>query len=137
MKVEHSDIFKALAVPTRLHIIAILKSKGPHGSKEIARLIGITPAAASQHLRVLRQAGLIRSERKGYWIPHSINEHAMENCCCIVEEICTCSPKRKTLNKECEIKKDNLEYLKNYKKKLEAELNLVQKRIDELKQLKK
>jgi DNA-binding transcriptional ArsR family regulator len=72
MKMEHADIFKALAVPTRLRIIAILKARGPHGAKEIARLLGVTPAAASQHLRILRHAGLIRSERKGYWIPHSI-----------------------------------------------------------------
>jgi len=137
MKIEHSDIFKALAVPTRLNIIAILKSKGPHGSKEIARLVGISPAAASQHLRVLRQAGLIRSERKGYWIPHSIDEHAMENCRCIVEEICNCSPKSKTVNKGDQMKKENLQSLKNYKKDLQAELYSVQKRIAELKQLKK
>jgi DNA-binding transcriptional ArsR family regulator len=135
MKLENSEIFKALAVPTRLHIIAILKSRGPHGSKEIARLIGITPAAASQHLRVLRQAGLIRSERKGYWIPHSIDEKAMENCRCIVEEICACHPKEKTGIKNDEI--TNLESLKKYKKELEEELQTVMKRINEIKQKRK
>ncbi len=132
MKLENSEIFKALAVPNRLHIIAILKSRGPHGAKEIARLIGITPAAASQHLRVLRQAGLIRSERKGYWIPHSIDEKAMENCRCIVDEICTCHPGGKTGVKKEEI--NNLESLKKYKKELEQELQSVLKRIDEIKQ---
>jgi ArsR family transcriptional regulator len=137
MKIKRSDIFKALAVPTRLNIIAILKTRGPHGSKEIARLTGVTPAAISQHLRVLRQAGLIRSERKGYWIPHSIDEHAMENCRCIVEEICTCSPKGKSRPAEIQIDKNDMESLKNYKKKLESELQSVHKRIDELKQLKK
>lgn len=137
MKVEHSEIFKALAVPTRLNIIAILKSRGPHGAKEIARLTGITAAAASQHLRVLRQAGLIRSERKGYWIPHSIDEHAMENCRCIVEEICTCHPKVKSGAKRMEMNRNNLESLKKYKKELEAELQAVMARIDEIKQDKK
>jgi len=132
MKLENSDIFKALAVPTRLHIIGILKSRGPNGAKEIARLIGITPAAASQHLRILRQAGLIRSERKGYWIPHSIDEKAMENCRCIVDEICACQPRGKTGVKNTKV--NNLEGLKKHKKELEEELQNVMKRIDEIKQ---
>ncbi len=137
MKLENAEIFKALAVPTRLSIIMILKSKGPHGAKEIARLVGITPAAASQHLRVLRQAGLVRSERKGYWIPHSIDENAMENCRCIVDEICTCHPKEKTVSKEKKIVRDDMESLKKYRKELEEELQAVMKRIDEIKQMNK
>jgi len=132
MKLENSDIFKALAVPTRLHIIGILKSRGPNGAKEIARLIGITPAAASQHLRILRQAGLIRCERKGYWIPHYIDEKAMENCRCIVDEICACHPRGKTGVKNTKV--NNLEGLKKHKKELEEELQNVMKRIDEIKQ---
>jgi DNA-binding transcriptional ArsR family regulator len=135
MKLGNSEIFKALAVPNRLHIIAILKSRGPHGAKEIARLIGITPAAASQHLRVLRQAGLIRSERKGYWIPHSIDEQAMENCRCMVEDICNCHPGHKSGEKKEDI--NNLESLKKYKSELEEELHTVLKRISELKEERK
>ena len=134
---EHSEIFKALAVPTRLSIIAILKSKGPHGSKEIARLIGITPAAASQHLRILRQTGLISSQRRGYWIPHSIDEKAMENCRCIVEEICNCHPGTKTRIKDREINKDNIEDIKKYKKDLEMELKSVIRKIEDIKKYKK
>jgi len=73
-----SEMFKVLAVETRVKIIELLKSKGPLGAKNIAGLVGITPAAVSQHLKILRQAGLVRSERKGYWIPYSIDEEALE-----------------------------------------------------------
>src|SRR4030065_1245817 len=90
MKLEASEIFKVLAVETRVKIIELLKSKGPFGSKNIAEMGGITPAAVSQHLKLLRQAGLVRNERKGYWIPYSIDEEALHNCQQILNEVCTC-----------------------------------------------
>ncbi len=90
MKMEPSEIFKVLSVETRVKIINLLKGQGPSGAKEIAATIGITTAAVSQHLKILRQAGLVRSERKGYWIPYSIDEKAMENCREILTEVCTC-----------------------------------------------
>ena len=74
------DLFKALSVETRLRIIELLKSKGPLGAKKIAELIGVTPSAVSQHLRTLRHVGLVRSERKGYWIPYELDEQALESC---------------------------------------------------------
>ena len=68
MKIEPSEMFKALAVETRVKIIELLKSEGPLGAKKIAERVGITPAAVSQHLKILRQVGFVRSERNGYWI---------------------------------------------------------------------
>src|SRR3989304_8672871 len=90
MKLEPSEMFKVLAVETRVKIIDLLKSKGPLGSKSIAGQLGITPAAVSQHLKILKQAGLVRNERKGYWIPYSIDEEALHNCRQILSEVCTC-----------------------------------------------
>jgi len=63
MKLDPSEMFKVLGVDTRVRIIELLKSKGPLGAKNIAELVGITPAAVSQHLKILRQSGLVRSER--------------------------------------------------------------------------
>ena len=62
----------ALAVETRVKIIDLLKSEGPLGAKKISELIGVTPAAVSQHLKILKQAGFVHSERNGYWIPYAI-----------------------------------------------------------------
>jgi len=46
-------MLKALAVETRVKIIDLLKPEGPLGAKKIAELVGITPAAVSQYLKIL------------------------------------------------------------------------------------
>ena len=129
MKSEPSEMFKVLGVDTRIKIINLLKSRGPLGAKNIAKLLGVTPAAVSQHLKILRQAGLVRSERKGYWIPYSIDEKALENCRQELNKVCTC---------ECRgtgkfgVKESSLSLLKKYETELQNELGIVQKRIKEI-----
>jgi predicted transcriptional regulator len=49
-------MLKALAVETRVKIIELLKSEEPLGAKKIAELVGITPAAVSQYLKIFKQA---------------------------------------------------------------------------------
>ena len=129
MKLVPSEIFKVLAVETRVRIIDLLKSKGPLGVKNIAELVGITPAAVSQHLKILRQSGLVRSERKGYWIPYSIDEEALENCRQILNEVCTCGCRGTGKFKEKELRGASLESLMKYKKELQNELRTVRERI--------
>ena len=137
MKIVPSEMFKVLAVETRVRIIDLLKSKGPLGVKNIAELVGITPAAVSQHLKILRQSGLVRSERKGYWIPYSIDEEALENCRQILNEVCTCGCRGTGKFKEKELGNASLESLKKYKKELQNELRTVQERIKEIEHSKK
>ena len=132
MKLDPSEMFKVLGVETRIKIIELLKSKGPLGAKNIAEVFGITPAAVSQHLKVLRQAGLVRNERKGYWIPYSIDEEALENCRCILNEVCTCGCKGTGKFKEQELKNASLVYLVKYERKLERELQNVRERISKI-----
>ena len=132
MNVDSSGLFKALAVETRVKIIELLKSNGPLGAKNIAELIGITTAAVSQHLKILKQAGLVRSERKGYWIPYSIDEEALENCGQLLNEICTCGCKGTGQFKEAQLINSNLDDLKEYEKELEKELRAVQERVREI-----
>ena len=132
MKIVPSEMFKVLSVETRVRIIDLLKSKGPLGVKNIAELVGITPAAVSQHLKILRQSGLVRSERKGYWIPYSIDEEALENCRQILNEVCTCGCRGTGKFKEKVLNKTSLESLRKYKKELQNELRTVRERIKEI-----
>lgn len=132
MKLEPAEIFKVLGVDTRVKIIDLLKSQGPMGAKDIAVVVGITAAAVSQHLKILRQAGLVRSERKGYWIPYSIDEKVMEKCRQILNEVCTCGCRGTGKFGEVEPESSRLESLKNYEKSLENELETVRKRVKEL-----
>ena len=130
---EPAEIFKVLSVETRVKIIELLKSQGPLGAKDISATIGITTAAVSQHLKILKQAGLVRSERKGYWIPYSIDEEAMENCRQLLTEVCTCDCKGSGNYREVESERSDLEALKKYEQELQSELDTVRQRVDELK----
>jgi len=132
MEWEISEMFKVLAVETRVRILELLKTQGPLGAKEIARLTGITPAAASQHLKILKQAGLVRSERKGYWIPYAVNLEVLEQYRRLLTEVCTCGCQGSGQWKEKECRDAPLDSLKQYEQNLENELNNVRQRIKEL-----
>ena len=132
MSLEPVEMFKALAVETRVKIIDLLKSQGPLGAKKIASLLGITQAAVSQHLKILRQAGFVRSERNGYWIPYSIDEKALHECRDVLMEICTCGCRGIGKLKEKESKTSSLNALKRYEKEIIKELGRVSKRIKEI-----
>jgi DNA-binding transcriptional ArsR family regulator len=129
-------MFKALAVESRVKIIDLLKSEGPLGAKKIAELVGITPAAASQHLKILRHAGFVRSERNGYWIPYSIDEEALANCRDVLTKICTCGCQGTGKFREKELRDSNLESLKKYAREIENELGVVRERIKEIEKYK-
>jgi ArsR family transcriptional regulator len=133
MEWEISEMFKALAVETRVKILELLKTQGPLGAKEIARLLGISPAAASQHLKILKQAGLVRSERQGYWIPYAINPETLEKYRRLLSEVCTCGCRGSGQWREQERRDTPLEGLEQYEQDLQNELENVRQRIKELK----
>ena len=64
--------FKALADPTRREILKLLR-KGPRTSGEIAEQFETAWPTISRHLGVLRDAGLILSERRGQQIVYELN----------------------------------------------------------------
>ena len=132
MKIEPTEMFKALAVETRVKIIDLLKSEGPLGAKKISESLGVTAAAVSQHLKILKQAGFVRSERNGYWIPYSIDEGTLNDCRKVLTEICTCGCQGTGNFREKELSDSNLDSLKKYKQEIEAELETVIVRIKEL-----
>ncbi len=132
MIVEPAEIFKVLSVETRVKIIDLLKANGALGVKDISEKLGITPPAVSQHLKILKQAGLVRSERQGYWIPYSINKEAMEHCREILNEVCSCGCQGTGKFKEKELSKASWAALKKYEIELEKELNKVRGRVSEI-----
>lgn len=136
MKLIPSDMFKVLGVETRIKIIDLLKKKGPLGAKSIAEELGITTAAVSQHLKILKHAGLVNSERKGFWIPYSLDEEALENCKNVLGEVCTCGCRGKEEYLKQKQVDDSLESLKRYETELRKELKIVSKRINEMKSFK-
>jgi ArsR family transcriptional regulator len=72
------DAFKALADPTRRDILRLLRD-GPRTSGEIADHFPTAWATVSRHLSVLRDAGLILSERNGQQIIYELNTTVFED----------------------------------------------------------
>jgi DNA-binding transcriptional ArsR family regulator len=58
------QVFHALADPTRRALVERL-SQGPHSVSGLAKPLHITLAAVVQHLQVLEQSGVVRTEKVG------------------------------------------------------------------------
>lgn len=129
---EPSEIFKILGVESRIKIVELLKVRGPMGVNSLAELLGITPAAVSQHLKILRHAGLVTPERQGYYIPYSLDEEALENCRCLVNEVCSCGCHQSVEQSEQKLAGLDLADLRTYETELQLELKRVKKEIAEL-----
>jgi len=70
--------FQALSDPTRLRILGLLEGGTRCVCELQSGLSEIAPNLLSHHLRVLREAGLVRSVRRGRWIDYSLDEEALK-----------------------------------------------------------
>ncbi len=72
-----SVLFKALGDPTRYLIFSgILERK--HCVRSMSKTLGITEAAVSQHMKVLREAGLVYGERFGRHVHYLPSQDALD-----------------------------------------------------------
>lgn len=62
-----SDRFKALGDPTRVAIVNRLAATGETCVCELVAEAAVGQPTVSHHLRVLREAGLVESTRRGTW----------------------------------------------------------------------
>jgi DNA-binding transcriptional ArsR family regulator len=67
---------KVLAVGTRVQIVELLKGRTLCVGALAARL-GVTQGAVSQHLRLMRDAGLVTDEKRGYYVHYRLNEKTL------------------------------------------------------------
>jgi len=70
--------FKALADPTRRQILKMLQTNDLSAG-EIGSKFNITAPSISHHLSILREAGLVTSERHGQHIVYSLNMTVMQD----------------------------------------------------------
>jgi DNA-binding transcriptional ArsR family regulator len=73
---ELTTLLKALADETRLKLLTLLLHHDLCVGALAGRL-GISEAATSQHLQVLRKAGLVRGEKAGYWTHYSVQRDVL------------------------------------------------------------
>ena len=61
--------FGVLADPTRLRLLSLIAAKGEAcAACEMVEPLGVSQPTVSHHLKVLRQAGLVTSEKRGRWV---------------------------------------------------------------------
>lgn len=75
---ELDEALRALAHPARRAMIR-LTSKAEVPATELAQLLGIAPATASEHLKVLRKTGLVRLTATGTWRHYRAEPHRVES----------------------------------------------------------
>ena len=65
-------VFGALSAESRVRMLQLLKD-GPLCVGALAGRLNLTSGAVSQHLRILRDAGLVVPEKRGYFVHYRIN----------------------------------------------------------------
>ncbi len=82
----HAQVCKALAHPVRLHILDLLR-RGPTTPAEMAEQIGVSRTNISQHLAVMRHAGLVRAVREGTSLRYQVSDPRLLECCCALRDL--------------------------------------------------
>ena len=75
-----SRFFKALGDETRLRLVSLLAQQEPGRALCVGRLareLGVTPSAVSQHLRVLKDLGLVHVQRGGYRLHYFLDSERL------------------------------------------------------------
>lgn len=72
-----SKLLRALSNDNRLKIFILLSKRTLCVNALVSQLV-ISQSAVSQHLRVLREAGLVNREKRGYWMHYSANKEKVE-----------------------------------------------------------
>jgi len=73
---QTAKVCKVLSVGNRVKIIRLLKGQALCVNALAARL-DVTQGAVSQHLRVMRDAGLVIDEKRGYFVHYRLNERTL------------------------------------------------------------
>jgi ArsR family transcriptional regulator len=80
--VRMAQVAKALGDPVRVQLVDVLRR---HAGKvcvcELVPLFDLSQPTVSHHLKVLRQAGIVGSERDGLWAYYYVIPDALEELC--------------------------------------------------------
>jgi ArsR family transcriptional regulator, arsenate/arsenite/antimonite-responsive transcriptional repressor len=77
--VDLAPLFKALGDPVRLRLLSLIACHdgGEACVCELTDAFDVSAPTISHHLKVLREAGLITSERRGTWIYYRVSPEAI------------------------------------------------------------
>ena len=79
-------ICKAFANPTRLHILELL-GKGDWSARDLQQELGVSKANLSQHVNVLKTAGVIKRRRDGKEVQFSLAMPEVKTACQLIRNV--------------------------------------------------
>ncbi|NLK72466.1 MAG: winged helix-turn-helix transcriptional regulator [Clostridiales bacterium] len=94
---ELLDVLKSLSDETRLNIINLLLTRD-YCVGALAKKMDITESAVSQHLKVLRMAGIVKGEKRGYFTHYFVDRELLKNIANRITELSNTEP----IGKRCE-----------------------------------
>lgn len=83
---DMSDVWSALADPTRRKILSLLKKQDMNAG-EIAEHFNMTKPSISHHLSQLKQANLVTADKQGQNVIYSLNISVFEEIMQLVSEL--------------------------------------------------
>lgn len=86
-----SNLFRALGDEIRSRILELLLTEELCVGA-LARRVRLSQAGVSQHLQVLRRAGLVRGEKRGYWTHYIVDREALRGLARELEALAECKP---------------------------------------------
>jgi len=89
---DQAAVFNALADPTRLRLFQLLRDQREPEAlcvNAMAGLLGVSQPAVSQHLRALKTVGLVKSERRGYYVHYAVDPEVLLRYKDLVSDILT------------------------------------------------
>ncbi|WP_294857077.1 helix-turn-helix transcriptional regulator [uncultured Oscillibacter sp.] len=108
-------VLKAIADETRMKILSLLLRHN-YCVRALARKLELSEGAISQHLKVLRDAGLLTGEKKGYFMHYDVNREVLHALAADIEELASvereaCTPEEggchSSEQERCHVQKQN------------------------------
>ena len=90
-------IFKSLADKTRLKILNLLLTNDLCVGS-LAKNLNLSEAAVSQHLQILRKAGIVKGEKRGYYTHYSININILKDASLEINKIISLAQQWKNIS---------------------------------------
>lgn len=85
--VDLAATFKALGDPVRLRLLSLIASRPEVCVCELTPAFELSQPTISHHLKLLRQAGLVDSERRGTWVYYRVRPETTDRMAAVLSSV--------------------------------------------------
>ena len=82
-----ANVLKAIGDPKRFHLLQLMSERG-YCVRALANISELSESAVSQHLKVLREAGLVYGVKRGYYTHYCVDKDALRAVIGELEAMC-------------------------------------------------